>query len=799
MPLATIPSIVILAAGEDNASLLSLSSDSSLLEWQVHTFEKYIPQNDLNVIVAHNFSDIKDRFPNLSFLHAYDHKNALQSFLSVQHNNPAGCISMYGDTLFQDETIAHLLEAQGDCVVVIDSEWQHRFQGRTSYDSSIAEVIKLGDGEKVEFTGLVKMNDKVINWLKDFNKNTSKDINFVEAFNEIQNAGFSINFLDVYGDWAEMNQPEDLAHFVMGTKAETLERLRDVLKESHVCDQVTFTADEWKNNQLVIVEKIQSLFHKQKIIIRSSSDLEDGWSSSNAGAFESVMDVDSTITSNVIEAIDYVISFYDSEDVSSQILVQNFVQDIAISGVVFTCDLTTGAPYYVINYDDTSGKSDTITSGSSDDIRTVVCLKSNLENIDKIDPRIESVITAVREIEYVLGYDRLDIEFAVDKAGTIFTFQVRPIVANTPTTVSELDTILDSVDAAITNFKFWQKPAPQILGEYACFSSMTDWNPAEIIGHNPNDLAVSLYRHLITEQNWAIQRFEYGYRDVRPSPLVHMFCSHPYVDCRASINSLIPSDLPEELASKLATIYLDRLVEEPHLHDKVELELVFTIWVQNFKEEFCNRFPNHGLSEDDLELIENSLKKLTAAAFDRLNSDISSIKILKEKFEQVRDSRCSPIQKIYQLIEDCRMHGTLAFSHAARAGFVSITFLNSLVKDGILTEDRMLEFQRSIPTVTTEFQADLCNELTSSKDLIQQYGHLRPGTYDINQLAYWENPEFYFKRPKTKQHTHENFKFSDQEIRGINSAISSISKKLEFGQVIEFLKNSNSSKRKSKI
>ena len=800
MSVKTVPSIFILAAGEDNSSLLSLSKNSSLLDWQVRAFKKINPENDPFVVVGHNFVEIKNRYPNLSFLHAFDRKNALQSLLNVYQETAGDCISMYGDTLFHSETISKLLKSDDDCVVVFDSEWQSRFQGRTPQDSSIDELINIQDYGDVEFTGLVKMKSEVMKWLRDFNNKSSKNINFIDAFNEIEKAGFSLKFLDVCGEWAEMNQSEDLAHFIMGTKAETLERLRDVLRESKVCDQVTFTANEWEDNKLKIVKEIQQSFNNQKIIIRSSSKLEDSWSSSNAGAFESVMDIDSSISVNVIDAIEQVIDSYSDENVkTSQILVQNFVQDILISGVVFTCDLTTGAPYYVINYDDTSGKTDTITSGSTDEIRTLVALKSNLNNISRIDERIINVLSAIQEIEYVLGYDRLDIEFAVDSNETVYTFQVRPIVTNNLASVSELEIISNSIKDAKSYFMDWQKPAHQIIGDFTCFSSMTDWNPAEIIGHNPSNLAVSLYRHLITDENWAIQRYQYGYRDVRPAPLVHMFCGHPYIDCRASINSLIPADLPDKLALKLVNIYMNKLINEPQLHDKVELEVVFTIWVPDFKEEFQNRFPDHNLSSSELELLEVSLKKITSKGFKRLRNDISSVETLVYRFKKLRKDKCSPIHKIYQLFEDCRIFGTLAFAHAARAGFVSITYLNSLVKQNILTEERMLEFQRSIPTVATEFQDDLTKKSNTVEDLISTYGHLRPGTYDINQIAYWENPDFYFKRPKIKESKTEIFKFSKSELTKIKKSIQEISNDLKSENVVEFLGDAIQAREKVKF
>ena len=46
---------------------------------------------------------------------------------------------------------------------------------------------------------------------------------------------------------------------------------------------------------------------------------------------------------------------------------------------------------------------------------------------------------------------------------------------------------------------------------------MTDWNPAEMIGTKPNPLGISLYSELITNEIWAIQRKNYGYKNVIPN------------------------------------------------------------------------------------------------------------------------------------------------------------------------------------------------------------------------------------------------------------------------------------------
>ena len=113
----------------------------------------------------------------------------------------------------------------------------------------------------------------------------------------------------------------------------------------------------------------------------------------------------------------------------------------------------------------------------------------------------------------------------------------------------------------------------------------------------------------------------------------------------------------------------------------------------------------------DISQLEKSLKKLTANALTRLDKDILSVKILSERYYKLIDNKNHILDTIFQLIEDCKNYGTLAFAHAARAGFVAVTLLKSLVKLGNLSQDRMLEFQSTIPTVASDFQ----NALSSSQ------------------------------------------------------------------------------------
>lgn len=791
--------VILLAAGYNKysdkpCSLWSLGNGRSILDWQMHAFQTSLPNSEVNIAVGYNYQRIIANHPYHTFKHVLDWENggALHSFLSVVHDYSLHTLVMYGDTVFHPETLAEFNGVKGDVTVAIDSVWKQRFSKRSQEDIDLAETLNIKPHGEVEYTGLVKFSPRVMEWISQHRDDYQPKSSFIDLFKDLKEAGFEIVIYDVAGDWAEMNEQSDLVHFILGSKAETLRRIQPKLIKSKVCDQITHTWSDWTKNPKRAIKEVQSKFSGKRLIIRSSSSEEDGWETANAGVFESILNVDCQDSEAVRDAIDNVFSSYGERPPYAQVLIQPFITDVAMSGVIFTCDLITGAPYYIINYDDVSGRTDSITSGQTGDLRTVIVFRNEINNILTIDPRLGKVIDAAKELEQLLGYNKLDIEFAIDNNGQLFIFQIRPIAVNHTHYQIDDKVLALHLQSAQQQFKSWQEKPPHILGNYALFSGMTDWNPAEIIGTRPNALAINLYNHLITEEVWARQRSEFGYRDISPSPLVHNFCSQPYVDCRASINSFIPADLTEGCASRLVDAYLDLLKENPHLHDKLELDVVFTIWVPTFSEDAKQRFNNRHVSDLDITELEQALKKLTADALVRLDEDISSIDLLKKRFELLMKSDLKSVDKIYQLIEDCRRFGTLAFSHAARAGFVAVALLKSLVKSGDLAEGRMLEFQASVSTVASDFKSALSDHELCINDLISCFGHLRPGTYDVNQSAYWEDPGFYFNRSKqshlAKEAGGNGFVFSQEELLGFQGVLDQLPIKLDvhdFTQCLE--------------
>ena len=85
-----------------------------------------------------------------------------------------------------------------------------------------------------------------------------------------------------------------------------------------------------------------------------------------------------------------------------------------ISGVAMTRNLQDGAPYYTISYDDLTGRTDTVTSGSQ--IHKTVQVHRLCPDVAIMSQRVRAVLRLIREIESVVGLAKpVDIEFAVDK------------------------------------------------------------------------------------------------------------------------------------------------------------------------------------------------------------------------------------------------------------------------------------------------------------------------------------------------------------------------------------------------
>ena len=579
--------------------------------------------------------------------------------------------------------------------------------------------------------------------------------------------------------------PASIDPVQFGTKAETLERLQTRLQNAYVLPQVRFSVAQWRAAQPAIHAQVAAMpWGSENLIVRSSARNEDRAARSAAGEFESVFDVQGR--ASLTAAVETVIASFKNDDEDDQVFVQPMLSRVAMAGVAFTRDPNGGGPYFVINYDDSSGRTDLVTSGAGGDLKTFCCLKTQFEAIP--EPLIP-IVGLLSELETQLECEALDIEFAVDQQGGLCLLQVRPLVCTpSPAITQEFESAIAQIAGKI---ELLNRPHPYLHGNRSVFGVMPDWNPAEIIGLRPKTLALTLYQELITDSIWAYQRDNYGYKNLRSFPLMISFHGLPYIDVRVSFNSFVPRDVDRTLADRLVNYYIDRLVAQPNLHDKVEFEIIFSCHTFDLTERIAV-LEQHGFSKDEIASLSESLRGLTNRIIHGETGlwrrDRDKIDILAQRLGMIREAGIDKISRIYWLIEDCKRYGTLPFAGLARAGFIAVQLLRSLVTTGVLDESEYAAFLANLDTVGSRIGRDFAS--LSKSEFLDRYGHLRPGTYDILSPRYDEAPDLYFDwtAPRMPEPAVPRFALSVAQLRHIERLLREHQLEHDVLGLIDFIK-----------
>jgi glutamine kinase len=759
--------VVILGAGKPKtgrviSSLIMVNSKTTILDSILNSYSNLINPR-FQFVGGYQFEKIVEAYPDLSFVLNKDWRvsGSLSSFILASHDISSDYFVTYSDIIYSNSTVDSMNENAADVVLCVDSNWRNRYARRSDTDIKCAERVVLENGvfkeittESIErdvaseFCGLVKFSADALSFLKAnaaFMQSSSTDLPLFHAINFLGKNSFTIDFLDVKNKWAELNQPADLAQYILGTKAEILTRLKPLLKKSLIGGCEYFSFKDWVESAIEITKKIQKFSRGSQLIIRSSALSEDLASQSNAGKYESILNVNPFNVADLKAAIDKVFESYIDPKSDDQFLVQVMLTQVKLSGVVMTRTMDYGSPYYVINYD-ISSSTDGVTSGRKAELRTIlVSRNSNFEKIN-CEPFVKEILLAVSEIEMLLGDDSLDIEFAITKNNKVHIFQVRPIVSKAGFRVfddSKFFDIINSIKAKIESLKH---PVPPLLGCRTILGRMPDWNPAEIIGAKPNELARSMYEFLILDDIWAQQRAEYGYRDVRPTSLLRTLFGHVFVDVRASFNSFIPKKLNDDLACRLVEYYLDELERRPESHDKVEFDIVFTCYDFDLRERLDSLSTSGKFADDEVTFLYDELLQITIDQFPSSSNNLAIIESLEDKISEITNSHVHVLEQVRLLLHYTKERGTLPFSHIARNGFVATCLLRSLVRKGIVNNEDVDRFYESLNTVTHQMELDgyLFGLGSISKDeYLFKYGHLRPGTYDISMPSYAQNFDGY--------------------------------------------------------
>ena len=580
--------------------------------------------------------------------------------------------------------------------------------------------------------------------------------------------------------------------FYNKSKGEVLQHLKNYNIKFKIPKTILINVIEWKKNKKKIYIYIKKEFKNiGRVALRSSSRNEDLSNSSNAGKYASFLDVKLKNQRDFFSKVEKIIlSYNESRHNNDQIIIQEMITRIYSSGVIFTKDIENGANYYVINYDDVTGKTDTVTSGFGHYSNRILNIYKNFKNQIK-SKRFKKLIIFVKDLEKKINNDHLDIEFAITKSFKIYLLQVRPISTKKKWKIEKNKFFENSILKYEKKINHIFKKNKNYFGKTTILGNMPDWNPVEIIGKHPNELSYSLYRYLITDEIWAKARSYMGYRDVSKNKLMMEVMGQPYIDTRLSLNSFLPKNLSKNISEKIVNHGINLLSKFAYFHDKIEFEISIPSYNFSTEKKVHTLFKKILKKKEKKIFIEQikNLTKIQLQSSDKhsLSHAIQETRKLNNKFDKINNKNIGNLNQVLSL---CRNVGTLNFSILARHGFIAKSFLNSLIEKKILNNKDLSLFEQSLNTITTEMLKDSYDARFSKKKqkiFMKKYGHLRPGTYDITSKRYDQMKNFKFNNKKNRV---IKFKLKTKQRKKIDNLLNKNKFNLTPDKFINYIKNS---------
>ena len=269
---------------------------------------------------------------------------------------------------------------------------------------------------------------------------------------------------------------------------------------------------------------------------------------------------------------------------------------------------------------------------------------------------------------------------------------------------------------------------------------------------------------MILNYEWSKGRTVIGYQNLKSIPLLRKFGNKPYVDLRTSFNSFLPEKFSYKTKKKLVNFYLKKLQENPHLHDKIEFDIVFSCFDFGIKERL-KELKHNGFNTSEISKIYNELLSFTNGIIRDFPKIYEKSQVSLKKLSQNRqeillkvNSNSNYVELLdgaKELLISSKKFGILPFSTMARIAFISSIILKSLVSQNYLNSKTYYAILSNIDTPLTNLKNDFVQYQKNfgyKKEFIQKYGHLRPGTYDLTAPRYDKTPylfsNFQFLEPK---------------------------------------------------
>jgi len=781
--------------------LTQVASDKLLLDLIIDSFPGVLAK-DFIFVGGEGITEVMRRYPDLTYKFNPNDELGNSTSISIGLKSlRCDVFIVYSDTFFHGRVDGGVLCSE-DVVLLYDSLWEVRYKNRDDHSLKSAEkVYQIKDGSLSlsrqggaegcigEFCGGVFVPEKTLDNFRIFNhelmvKNSLSDLTMVLSEYSRTN---SVRLEDLKGEWSELDDQQDISKFKFGTKSETLEKLRSKISTGIILESLIFSVQEWNSAKDIILSSIVDKFRStDSVVVRSSALNEDSEETSMAGNYESVLNIPVDVM-HLDTAITKVITSFSRKGVGSsldQVFIQPFLNGVDVSGVIFTRDMETKAPYYVVNYDDVTGSTESVTSGKGE--VTKLTYINKFVSVDNLNSWLKALLTTVKELEEKVENNFLDIEFAVVE-NKVFILQCRPVAAHKNEYFIPDEDFIKSIESSKSFFVDHEAHSE----DKSAFGIMPDWNPAEIIGVNPKKLALSLYKELVTNHIWPESRRFLGYKNIGARFGMVAFSGKPYIDLVSSFYTLTPSLISDKIAKKLVNYYIDQLKSSPWLHDKVEYNVVFSSYYVGIVNDL-KRLKESGFSTEEVNYLADSYVLFSSNIFSEFEEKyaclVNELEELELECRKFKAKKSKSIDDMYSLFILLKRVGTFSFSVIARYSFISSKLLTSFVDANILSKNRYNEFFESLNTVSKQLLSDI-NQL-SYEDLMDKYGHLRPGTYNIESRSYLESGCLEDNSGQNQMLMNCNFVWSKDEIGNITSALTRDGLDIEFQHLIEIVRRS---------
>lgn len=484
-------------------------------------------------------------------------------------------------------------------------------------------------------------------------------------------------------------------------KGATLLHLAPLLRHSRVPPGQLLGRRAWQQEREACLQRLRAEFAGAVVAVRSSRADEDALQQSQAGRYRSLLDVPAGDGAALAAAIDAVFASYGPCRADDELFVQRMAA-ARLCAVAATHAVEDGADYYAFSLA-AGTRTDAVTRGDAAVDTVYIAHGAPVP----VQPDLALLHRALLELREHCGPQPLEAELVI-AGDDVLLLQARPLLLRrAPASAAPRRDALARAAATLA------QSSPTCAGELRVLALMPDWNTAELLGSQPRPLALSLFRHAIGARAWHGARRLLGYRRLCGVPLLQPLAGRPYIDVRASANSLLPP-LPHDQAAALADAWQQRLLDHPQLHDKYEFEIAQTCVDFDFARQWQQRYAGL-LAPAALAGYRERLRRITARCIAPLT--------LQQALAALNGLAQRPPADQLANRRTCARAG-LVFALIARLAFVFEALLRSAAARGALSAERLLQLQRSSHGITRAF-------LRQDAAARGGYGFLRAGTFEI--------------------------------------------------------------------